>query len=295
MNDDRSRCRRPASSPTSGHWAASTDTRRRRCACCSPSPTSTASAGSASSRRRCWRSSSRPGPEPGRAASTTSSGSSAASWTGPWPSSGWRPRRCADPRRRETDRRLPFLFDAAQARQLLDAAAALPDNSAGHRPRTDLPRHLRPLLRARAARRRGLRAAPRRRRRRRGSSSSCGAASSARAAWFPTDRASAQLLARQVERRRRRHAGCRRTAVQLRRSAQHAPRHAPARHSIGSSPSWHFPVPDGVSPPRLHCLRHSFAVGCLLRWYREGSTREHGSTSYRPSWATSTRPRPPST
>jgi integrase len=29
-------------------------------------------------------------------------------------------------------------------------------------------------------------------------------------------------------------------------------------------------VPDGVSPPCLHSLRHSFAVGCLLRWYREG-------------------------
>ncbi len=31
-----------------------------------------------------------------------------------------------------------------------------------------------------------------------------------------------------------------------------------------------LPVPGGVSPPRLHSLRHSFAVGCLLRWYREG-------------------------
>jgi integrase len=31
-----------------------------------------------------------------------------------------------------------------------------------------------------------------------------------------------------------------------------------------------LPVPAGVSPPRLHCLRHSFAVGCLLRWYRDG-------------------------
>ncbi|MGI8393164.1 tyrosine-type recombinase/integrase [Leucobacter sp. W1038] len=31
-----------------------------------------------------------------------------------------------------------------------------------------------------------------------------------------------------------------------------------------------FTVPDGVSAPRLHSLRHSFAVGCLLRWYREG-------------------------
>lgn len=29
-------------------------------------------------------------------------------------------------------------------------------------------------------------------------------------------------------------------------------------------------VPAGVSAPRLHDLRHSFAVGTLLRWYREG-------------------------
>lgn len=29
-------------------------------------------------------------------------------------------------------------------------------------------------------------------------------------------------------------------------------------------------VPDGVSPPRLHDLRHSFAVAALLRWYRSG-------------------------
>ena len=37
-------------------------------------------------------------------------------------------------------------------------------------------------------------------------------------------------------------------------------------------------VPKGVSPPRLHDLRHSFAIGCLLRWYREGldpATRLH--------------------
>jgi site-specific recombinase XerD len=29
-------------------------------------------------------------------------------------------------------------------------------------------------------------------------------------------------------------------------------------------------IPFGVSTPRLHCLRHSFAVGTLLRWYRSG-------------------------
>ncbi len=42
-------------------------------------------------------------------------------------------------------------------------------------------------------------------------------------------------------------------------------------------------VPDGVSPPRLHGLRHSFAVGCLLRWYREGldpSARLHQLSTF---------------
>lgn len=29
-------------------------------------------------------------------------------------------------------------------------------------------------------------------------------------------------------------------------------------------------VPVGVAPPHLHCLRHSFAVSTLLRWYRAG-------------------------
>jgi site-specific recombinase XerD len=29
-------------------------------------------------------------------------------------------------------------------------------------------------------------------------------------------------------------------------------------------------VGPGVAPPRLHCLRHSFAVATLLRWYRSG-------------------------
>jgi integrase len=30
------------------------------------------------------------------------------------------------------------------------------------------------------------------------------------------------------------------------------------------------PIPPGVAPPRLHGLRHAFAVGTLLRWYRSG-------------------------
>lgn len=35
-------------------------------------------------------------------------------------------------------------------------------------------------------------------------------------------------------------------------------------------PALQLIVPDGVAPPHLHCLRHSFAVGTLLRWYRAG-------------------------
>jgi integrase len=31
-----------------------------------------------------------------------------------------------------------------------------------------------------------------------------------------------------------------------------------------------FDIRPGVAAPRLHCLRHSFAVGTLLRWYRAG-------------------------
>lgn len=35
-------------------------------------------------------------------------------------------------------------------------------------------------------------------------------------------------------------------------------------------PQLKLTIPPGVSPPRLHDLRHSFAVGTLLRWYRSG-------------------------
>ncbi len=44
-----------------------------------------------------------------------------------------------------------------------------------------------------------------------------------------------------------------------------------------------LPLRDGVSPPRLHDLRHSFAVGRLLRWYREGvdpSTHLHQLSTF---------------
>lgn len=35
-------------------------------------------------------------------------------------------------------------------------------------------------------------------------------------------------------------------------------------------PKLHLEIPVGTSPPRLHDLRHAFAVGTLTRWYRLG-------------------------
>jgi integrase len=36
------------------------------------------------------------------------------------------------------------------------------------------------------------------------------------------------------------------------------------------APRLQLEIPPGVSQPRLHDLRHSFAVGALTRWYRQG-------------------------
>lgn len=35
-------------------------------------------------------------------------------------------------------------------------------------------------------------------------------------------------------------------------------------------PALHIQCPKGTTRPRVHDLRHSFAVGTLLRWYRAG-------------------------
>ena len=35
-------------------------------------------------------------------------------------------------------------------------------------------------------------------------------------------------------------------------------------------PVLNLTIPPGTAAPHLHCLRHSFAVGTLLRWYRQG-------------------------
>jgi len=167
-------------------------------------------------------------------------------------------------RRHETDLRLPFLFDVSQARQLLDAAAALPDNSraAGRGPTYHAIFALCYGLGLRSGEACGLRI---------GDVDAGRQLLTVRGGKFGKSRLVphgpriGELLARQVERRG---AGGEDPLFSFadRRSI----------HPCSASQTFHrltaeldLPVPDGVSPPRLHCLRHSFAVGRLARWYRE--------------------------
>jgi integrase len=169
-------------------------------------------------------------------------------------------------RRRETGQRLPFLFNTAQARRLLDAAAALPDNSRATA-RGSTYHAIFALcygLGLRAGEACGLRIGDLDTRRQllevRGGKFG-------KSRLVPHGPRIGQLLTRQAERRGGSH-----DAPLFSFDGQRSV------HPGSASQVFHrlvtdlaFPVPDGVSPPVLHCLRHSFAVGCLLRWYREGT------------------------
>jgi site-specific recombinase XerD len=168
-------------------------------------------------------------------------------------------------RRRETDRRLPFLFDIGHARQLLEAAAALPDNprATGRGPTYHAIFALCYGLGLRAGEACGLGLADVDTQRQlllvRGGKFG-------KSRLIPHGPRMGELLACQIERRAGR---CDEALFSFdgRRSV----------HPGSASQTFHrlvtelaLPVPDGVAPPHLHCLRHSFAVGCLLRWYRDG-------------------------
>jgi integrase len=171
--------------------------------------------------------------------------------------------------RRGTADRIPFILNADQARRLLEAAATLPDT---------------PRIRGRGQTYRGIFALCYGLGLRAGEA--CGlclgdidtgrALLTVRGGKFGKDRLVphgpriGKLLAEQVERRRARGA-----------ATDAAPLFSfdgkRAVHPGTASQTFHHLVaalglvaPDGTAPPCLHSLRHSFAVGCLLRWYREG-------------------------
>ncbi|TFD70136.1 tyrosine-type recombinase/integrase [Cryobacterium sp. Hb1] len=172
-------------------------------------------------------------------------------------------------RRRETELRLPFLFDLIQARRLLEAAAALPDNprATGRGSTYQAIFALCYGLGLRAGEACGLRLDDVDTDRQllivRGGKFG-------KSRLVPFGPRVGELLALQLDRRRVQGApgqGAPLFSFDGRRCV----------HPGTASQTFHrlvielaFPVPDGVAPPHLHCLRHSFAVGCLLRWYREG-------------------------
>lgn len=172
-------------------------------------------------------------------------------------------------RRRVTAQQLPFLFEPEQARRLLQAAAALPDN---------------PRATSRALTYRGIFALCYGLGLRAGEA--CGlhlgdvdsdrrlltvrGGKFGKSRLVPHGPHIGQLLDNQLERRREQGAA-RPDEPLFSFDAQRCV------HPASASGTFHrltleldLPVPDGVSPPRLHSLRHSFAVGCLLRWYRQG-------------------------
>jgi integrase len=173
-------------------------------------------------------------------------------------------------RRRVTAGRIPFIFDAVQARRLLDAAAALPDNPrAMERGRTY--RCIFAIcygLGLRAGEACGLRL---------GDVDSDRGLLVVRGGKFGKSRLVphgpriAELVGEQVQRRRATHPESDTTAPLFTfdgRRCVHPGTASQTFHRLVAT--LEFAQPDGVSSPRLHDLRHSFAVGCLLRWYREG-------------------------
>jgi integrase len=174
-------------------------------------------------------------------------------------------------RRRVTSVRVPFIFDTIQARRLLGAAAALPDNSRA--PQRGTTYHAIFALCYGL----GLRAGE-----------ACGlrlgdvnlgqnllvvrGGKFGKSRLVPHGPRIAQLVSEQAERRLGE-----RPAADVACEPLFTFDGRRCIHPCTASQVFHrlvldldLTIPDGVSPPRLHDLRHSFAVACLLRWYQSG-------------------------
>ena len=171
--------------------------------------------------------------------------------------------------RKAASGRVPFLFTAVQARDLLAAAALLPDNSRA-RGRGHIYQVVFALcygLGLRAAEACGLRL---------GDIDEGRSLLTVRGGKFGKDRLVPHgprigaLVAAQAGRRRDSDPaagpGSPLFTFDGWRSIHPGTASQAFHHLV---PALALPVPDGVSSPRLHDLRHSFAVGRLLRWYRE--------------------------
>lgn len=170
--------------------------------------------------------------------------------------------------RRTTAQRMPYLFDAAQARRLLDLAGRLPDRACG-RLRGPTYRTIFALLYGL-----GLRV---------------GEVSRLRYTDVDLERNLLVVRGTKFGKSRLvpfgpRMAALLRHYLELRGSASWSPdtpvfsftrRGGVSPGTISQTfhkllPHLGLVVPAGVAPPRAHGLRHAFAVGTLLRWYRSG-------------------------
>lgn len=172
--------------------------------------------------------------------------------------------------RRTTPERLPFIFDPAQVRRLLDAANGLRDNSRAPA-RGATYRGIFALcygLGLRAGEACGLRV---------GDVDAQRQLLIVRGGKFgktrlvPHGPRIGELLADQLERRRTGGGVLAENAPLFTFDGHRGVHPGSASQTFHHLlPALQLTVPDGVSPPRLHCLRHSFAVSTLLRWYRQG-------------------------
>lgn len=186
-------------------------------------------------------------------------------------------------RRVETASRIPFIFDLASARRLLDAAAALPDNPRAPE-RGFTYRAIFALcygLGLRAGEACGLRL---------GDVDTERGLLVVRGGKFGKSRLVphgpriGELVAEQIERRRQSSGPRDESAPLFTFNERESVRPGTASQTfLHLARGLDLSVPAGVSPPTLHSLRHSFAVGCLLRWYRQGldpSARLHALSTF---------------
>lgn len=171
--------------------------------------------------------------------------------------------------RRVTGRRLPFIFDACQARRLLDLAGGLPDTG-GTRRRGPTYRTIFGLLYGL-----GLRVGE--------VSRLCTTdidldtkvltvrnTKFGKSRLVPFGPKMADLLARHMKTIKPVPVGSQIQPLFSLRSSRpiHVCTISQTFHTVVSQLG--LKVPMGVIPPCVHHLRHSFAVGTLMRWYRQG-------------------------
>ena len=172
-------------------------------------------------------------------------------------------------RRRTTAARIPFLLDPAQARQLLAAAAALPDGTRSpcRGPVYHAVFALCYGLGLRGGEACGLR---------------CGdidrdrelliikGGKFGKARLVPHGPRIGELIGQQLRRRSRDGELTGDAPLFTFNGRASISRHSASTVFTQLARDLGFTAPAGASPPQLHSLRHSFAVGCLLRWYRQG-------------------------